>query len=116
MAGGKYTKTDLINAIYDDTGIDRENVKLVVDLMIKKLKDAIADGSTVELRGFGTFEARARKGRDRARNPRTGDPVIVKPHSVPYWKPGRELKREVWDLSPEGEPAPPCSLGGIENG
>lgn len=102
MAGGKYTKSDLISSIYDATGIEREDIKIVVDLMIKKLKDAIAGGNTVELRGFGTFEARTRKGRARARNPRTGEPVVVRSHSVPYWKPGRELKREVWNLPEKG--------------
>jgi integration host factor subunit beta len=72
--------------------------------MLRTLKDAIAAGNTVELRGFGAFEVRARKGRARARNPRTGEPVVVKPHSVPYWRPGRELKREVWNL-PSAEEA-----------
>jgi integration host factor subunit beta len=103
MAGRKYTKTDLIDSIYDATGIERMDVKTVIDLMLQKLKDAIAAGDTVELRGFGTFEARARKGRARARNPRTGELVVVESHSVPYWKPGRELKREVWNLPPIAE-------------
>jgi integration host factor subunit beta len=105
MAAGKYTKSDLIDAIYDSSGINRQDIKKVIDLTMQNLKDAIAGGNVVELRGFGTFEVRTRKGRSGARNPRTGDVVTVKSHGVPYWKPGRDLKREVWNLPDESEPA-----------
>jgi integration host factor subunit beta len=104
MAGGKYTKSDLIDSIYDATGINRQDIKTVIDLTMKNVKSAIVDGDVVELRGFGTFAVRVRKGRSRARNPRTGDPVIVGSHGVPYWKPGRDLKRDTWNL-PDGEKA-----------
>jgi integration host factor subunit beta len=101
MAGGKYTKSDLIDSIYDSTGINRQDIKTVIDLTMKNVKNAIVSGNVVELRGFGTFEVRTRKGRSRARNPRTGDTVTVGSHGVPYWKPGRDLKREVWNLPDE---------------
>jgi integration host factor subunit beta len=107
MGGGKYTKFDLINSIYDSTGIDRQDIKTVVDLTLRQVKDAIVGGYTVELRGFGTFEVRVRKGRARARNPRTGESVTVKSHGVAYWKPGRDLKREAWNLPDKGDEAPP---------
>jgi integration host factor subunit beta len=98
MAEGKYTKSDLIDSIYDSTGINRQDIKTVIDLTMKNVKNAIISGNVVELRGFGTFAVRTRKGRSRARNPRTGDPIIVGSHGVPYWKPGRELKRETWNI------------------
>jgi integration host factor subunit beta len=98
MAGGKYTKSDLVGSIYDATGINRQDIKAVVDLMMKNVKKAIISGNVVELRGFGTFAVRTRKGRSRARNPRTGDTIVVGSHGVPCWKPGRDLKREAWNL------------------
>jgi integration host factor subunit beta len=98
MAKGKYTKSDLIDSIYDATGINRQDIKVVVDLMMKNVKSAIIDGNVVELRGFGTFAVRIRKGRSRARNPRTGDPIVVGSHGVPCWKPGRDLKRDAWNI------------------
>jgi nucleoid DNA-binding protein len=45
-------------------------------------------GKTVELRGFGTFEVKKRKGRKRARNPKTGENVAVKDHGVATFRPG----------------------------
>ena len=52
----------------------------------------------IELRGFGTFEIRTRKGREKARNPKTGDLVSVETHGVAIFRPGKELKDAVWNL------------------
>ena len=59
------------------------------------------DGSTIELRGFGTFELRLRKERKKARNPKTGDSLSVPPHYIVAFRSGQELKRAVWDLKIE---------------
>jgi integration host factor subunit beta len=104
MAGGKYTKSDLINSIYEASGISRRDVKTVVEMMMKTVKDVITEGGVVELRGFGTFQVRSRKGRAGARNPRTGEPVQIDAHGVPYWKPVRELKQAVWNVRDENVP------------
>ena len=55
----------------------------------------------IELRGFGTFEVRTRKGREKARNPKTGDLVAVDTHGVAVFRPGKELKDLVWNLRQE---------------
>ena len=54
---------------------------------------------TAELRGFGTFEVRIRKGKEKARNPKTGEIVSVDQHGVAVFRAGRELKEELWDIS-----------------
>ena len=109
--GRKFTKSDLIEQVFDATGIAREDIKLVLELMMRNIKDALSGGNIVELRGFGTFEVRLSRGNPRARNPRTGEFVEVKPHGTAFWKPGRDIKREVWNVSsspppPVGKPAP----------
>ncbi|MDR2491449.1 MAG: HU family DNA-binding protein [Spirochaetaceae bacterium] len=104
--GKKFTKSDLVEQVFDSTGIAREDVKLVLELLMRNIKDALSGGHIVELRGFGTFEVRLSRGNPRARNPRTGEFVEVKPHGTAYWKPGRELKREVWNVSGPPKPAP----------
>jgi integration host factor subunit beta len=101
MTGGKYTKADLIEAIHEASGIGRGDVKTVFELVMQNIKDAISGGGTVELRGFGTFKVRVRKGRAGARNPRTGEPVAADAHGVPYWKPCKKLKSDVRPLSGE---------------
>jgi integration host factor subunit beta len=45
----------------------------------------------IELRGFGTFEVKTREERE-ARNPKTGESVVVPKRRVPYFRPGKELK------------------------
>jgi integration host factor subunit beta len=51
------------------------------------------------VRGFGTFKIRQRRTR-MARNPRTGTPVEVSARPVPVFKPSKELRALVADLSP----------------
>jgi integration host factor subunit beta len=102
----KITKLDILDSIYQRTGMSRREIREVVDLFLDDIKGALVKGIAVELRGFGTFEARIRRGRSRARNPRTGLPVLVNSHGVAAFRPGRELKRDVWTLGIEKPDAP----------
>ena len=52
---------------------------------------ALQSGDRIEIRGFGSFRARQRRGRT-GRNPKTGDKVEVPPKRVPFFKPSKELK------------------------
>jgi integration host factor subunit beta len=98
MAVKKYTKAEIIDSVYEKTGISRRDIKTVVDLVFDGIKDALIDGTIIELRGFGTFETRIRKGRQKARNPRTGEAVSVTSHGIAAFRPGRDLKQAVWNL------------------
>jgi len=99
MAGKKLTKADIIDSINLATGTNRKDIHAVIDLLIEEIKTALTDGRIVELRGFGTFEIRVRKGRKKARNPKTGEPVSVNAHGVAAFRPGKELKQEVWNIT-----------------
>jgi integration host factor subunit beta len=98
MAVKKYTKAEIIDAVYEKTGIARKDIKTVVDLVFDGIKDSLIGGTVVELRGFGTFETRVRKGRQKARNPKTGETVSVTSHGIAAFRPGKELKQAVWSL------------------
>ena len=67
------------------------DVERVIDLVFDAVVDRLAAGGRVELRGFGTFSTRARSARV-GRNPRSGDAVEVEAKSVPYFKPGKEMR------------------------
>ena len=97
----KFTKADIVDAIYDKVGIDRKEIRKVVDLFIDEVKSALTSRKVIELRGFGTFEVKIRKGRRKARNPRTGETFSVSSHGVAAFRPGRELKQDVWNLKHE---------------
>lgn len=94
----KITRTDLIEKIYSNTKFEKNDVQKIVVQFLDLIKSSLEDGKTVELRGFGTFEPRLRKGRDKARNPKTGEKVSVKPHYVAAFRAGRELKNGMLSL------------------
>ena len=94
----KFTKAEIIENVSDKLNIDQRDIHKVVDEIIEELKVALCDDKIVELRGFGTFEIRTRKGRKRARNPKTGEFVSVKQHGVAIFRPGKDLKQIAWSL------------------
>ncbi len=98
MASRKLTKAEIIEHIHEELGVNRNDVHQVLDQLFIELKEGLEEDKVIELRGFGTFEIRTRKGRDRARNPKTGDIVAVNTHGVAVFRPGKELKDLAWDL------------------
>lgn len=98
MADGKLTKAEIIEDIYESHGINRKDIHLVIDSFFEEVKKALEADRVVELRGFGTFEIRTRKGREKARNPKTGEIVPVSNHGVTVFRPGKELKSLAWPL------------------
>jgi integration host factor subunit beta len=98
MAGKKLTKADIVDSVYEKTGMSRKEIRTVIDLFVDEIKNALIKQTSIELRGFGTFETRMRKGRKDARNPKTGELVSVKSHGIAAFRPGRELKQDVWSL------------------
>ena len=67
-----------------------EAVREIIGLMV----DSLSHDGRVEVRGFGSFCLHHRDARH-ARNPRTGETVLVKAKAVPYFKPGKALKEAV---------------------
>ena len=101
MAAKKFTKADIIDAVYDRTGVSRKEISAVMDLVLSEIKAALLDQCVIELRGFGTFEVKMRKARLRARNPRTGEIISIRSHGNVAFRPGRELKQDVWSITDE---------------
>jgi len=95
----KFTKADAIGAVYDGTGMNRNEIREVLDVFMRELKNALMKRQVIELRGFGTFEVKIRKARSGARNPRTGEAVVVRSRGVVTFRPGRELRRDAWNLA-----------------
>lgn len=98
MSEKKVTKFDLVESVYSDVNCEKKVVQTVLESLLEQIKNSLKDGSTIELRGFGTFELRLRKGREKARNPKTGEQLSVEPHYVAAFRSGQELKKALWDL------------------
>lgn len=90
------TKADLVEEVAEaiGPGVTKKDCALVVDGFLNAVKQALADGENIEIRGFGTFKVRKRKSR-MARNPRTGDTVHVPSRHVPVFKPSKNLRSQV---------------------
>jgi len=88
------TKKDIIVKIADDTGIKQIDVKKVVQKVLDDVIESLARGETVELRNFGIFKVKTRKGRI-GRNPRTGETVGIPEKKVVTFKPGLIMKDRV---------------------
>jgi len=88
------TKADLVKIISENTGIIRKDVAVVVDALLYAIKDSMAKGNHIEIRGFGTFKLKTRKPRV-GRNPKTDQKVPVPARTVPTFKFSREFKNTV---------------------
>ncbi|MCR5218085.1 HU family DNA-binding protein [Treponema sp.] len=95
MAGKKITRADLVEAVYQDIACERKVIQQVVESFLEQLKKSLAEANPVELRGFGSFDIRLRSGREKARNPKTGEILSVAPRYTAVFKPGQELKKEL---------------------
>ncbi len=88
------TKTELIEALSKETGFPITKAEEVVNTVFNSMATALADGDRVEVRRFCSFFVKPHKGY-KGRNPKTGEPIKVKPKKLPVFKCGRELKERV---------------------
>jgi len=77
-----------------EPGFKQMDVKRIVQKVLDCIIDGLANGNTVELRNFGIFKIKSRRGR-KGRNPRTGTAVEVPPKKVVVFKPGLIMKQRV---------------------
>ena len=88
------TKKDIILKVSDGTNLKQIDVKRVVQKTFDCIVEALVRGEKIELRNFGVFKIKQRKGRT-GRNPRTGQVVPVPPRKVVVFKPGLEMKKKI---------------------
>jgi integration host factor subunit beta len=85
------TKADLVEEVIKTTELPRKESETVVETIFDSIIQALQTGDKIEIRGFGSFRTRQRRGRT-GRNPKTGAKVEVPPKKIPYFKPSKELK------------------------
>jgi integration host factor subunit beta len=88
------TKKDIIMKISEDTGFKQIDVKEVVQRTFDIIVESLRRGDKVELRNFGIFKVKTRRGR-LGRNPRTGDGVSIPDKKVVSFKAGMKMKQDV---------------------
>ena len=88
------TKAELIAELAVTTGYDKRTITTIVEAFMAGVKNNLASGENVYLRGFGSFVVKERKAK-MARNITQQTTVFVPAHRVPDFKPGREFKDEL---------------------
>jgi integration host factor subunit beta len=85
------TKADLIEEVLRITELPRKESETIVETIFESIIASLQKGDKIEIRGFGSFRTRQRRGRV-GRNPKTGAKVEVPPKKIPFFKPSKELK------------------------
>ena len=84
-------KADIVNRVVEESDVSRVKAAQAVDTIIDGLRNALANGHRIELRGFGVFQVKERK-RGIGRNPKTGVEVKIPPGYTIRFKPGKDLR------------------------
>ena len=88
------TKLELVKKISQRTGIERQDVVAVIESMMINVKEFVAEGETVYLRGFGSFGPK-RRAEKTARNISNNTTIIIPEHIAPYFKPSKSFVKKV---------------------
>ena len=87
------TKTEIIAVVAEALG-DRKQAQAAVESLLNNITQALKQGETVTLSGFGTFKRVERKARQGV-NPRTGAKIKIKARRAARFTPGTKLRAAV---------------------
>lgn len=88
------TKADIVAEIAKTTGIEKASVLETVEKFMTVVKDSLANGENVYLRGFGSFIVKERAEKT-ARNISKNTTIIIPAHNIPAFKPAKVFFDEV---------------------
>lgn len=88
------TKADIVNEISKNTGVEKVLVQKTVEAFMESIKDSLADGTNVYLRGFGSFIVKQRAEKT-ARNISKNTTIKIPAHNIPAFKPAKTFVTEV---------------------
>jgi integration host factor subunit alpha len=91
------TRADLADAINNRLGLSRAESLGLVESILARMCDALADGENVKISGFGTFLLRDKSERI-GRNPKTGVEVPITPRRVLTFRASQMLKDQISGL------------------
>jgi len=82
------TKSELVERLLKKGARGTGEAVRVVETIFECLEDALRQGERIEIRGLGSLCVRSYKGY-LGRNPKTGEPIVVKAKRLPYFKPSK---------------------------
>lgn len=88
------TKAEIVNEISRSTGLEKAAVLATVEKFMDVVKESMAEGNNVYLRGFGSFVVKMRKEKT-ARNISRNTTIKIPAHNVPTFKPSKVFLDQV---------------------
>ena len=88
------TKADLAERLHEELGLNKREVKDIVELFFDEIRVALESGNQVKISGFGNFDLRDKNQRP-GRNPKTGEEIPISARRVVTFRPGQKLKLRV---------------------
>jgi integration host factor subunit beta len=104
------TKKDIAKKIAEAVDLPQLSVSEIVQMLFDGITEILVDEGRIELRNFGVFEVKTRKPR-KARNPRTGETVMVPERKSVTFKAGREMLTRVAKLGAAEQPVSSADKG-----
>jgi DNA-binding protein HU-beta len=84
------TKADLIQEVADRTGFDKNDMTIIIETFFKVVKDKMADGNNIYVRGFGSFINKRRAAKV-GRNISQNAAIHIPEHYIPSFKPSKSF-------------------------
>ena len=84
------TKQELTKEIAQKTGIDQATILACVEGFMATIKETMANGEPIYLRGFGSFILKERAAKT-ARNISKNTTLVIPAHNIPAFKPCKEF-------------------------
>ncbi len=81
-------KADIINIIAEKTGVPKVDVLVTLESFFTEVKEALASGENLYIRGFGSFIRKTRKAKV-GRNIKKNIAIKIPEHDIPAFKPSK---------------------------
>ena len=88
------TKAEIVSDIADKTGLEKVEIQAVVEAFMNEVKDSLAKGENVYLRGFGSFIVK-RRAEKTGRNISKNTTIVIPAHNIPAFKPAKTFVEKV---------------------
>ena len=88
------TKADIIAQISEQTGIDKSDVSTTMEAFFSVVKNNMAEGENIYVRGFGSF-VNKKRAKKVARNISKNTAIIIDEHYIPSFKPSKVFVEKI---------------------
>ncbi len=88
------TKAEMAELLFERVGLNKREAKDMVETFFDEIIDALSQGKSVKLSGFGNFQLRDKPQRP-GRNPKTGEAIPISARRVVTFHASQKLKEQI---------------------